>query len=94
MVVFLFAISLMATAHAIAPSVQTRFGAIEGSAVTSRFGPALVHQFTNIPYAMPPTGSRRFADTVDWSARFPGERFEATRVGRGRPILALCVVGS
>ena len=71
---------LSTAAYAINPQIHTRFGAIEGRAVTSRFGP-VVHQFTNIPYALPPTGVRRFADTVDWNARFAGGHFEATRVG-------------
>ena len=45
-----------------APVVHTQFGALLGARL-----PSGVQQFMGIPYAVPPTGQRRFANPVPWS---------------------------
>ena len=51
------------------PTVSTRFGIIQGFALPG------VDEFLGIPYAEPP---RRFADPVDWTAKYPNGTWKAT----------------
>ena len=59
---------------------RTQFGAVEGTVVLSR-GKLPVTQWLSIPYALPPTGTRRFAPPAPWEESYPGGRLRATRAG-------------
>eukprot|EP00946_MAST-07B_sp_MAST-7B-sp1_P001525 g1525.t1 len=59
---------------------RTQFGDVEGTVVLSR-GRIQVKQWLSIPYALPPTGVRRFAPPVPWNKHFPDGRLHATRDG-------------
>ena len=64
-------------------TAQTSFGTLEGLLVpTTMADPAtLVEFYGGVPFAEPPTGANRFADTVDWSAPYDGGSWNATAFG-------------
>jgi carboxylesterase type B len=71
--------SVAATASTFDPVVNTSLGQIKGLQLS--INKVEVNQYMGIPFALPPTGQRRFADPTDWTAPFKGGTFEALQAG-------------
>eukprot|EP00937_MAST-01D_sp_MAST-1D-sp2_P002463 g2463.t1 len=64
-----------------APEAQTGFGSLRGTFTANWDGSAAAEAFLGVPYALPPTGERRFAPPADWAAPFAGGARNCTDFG-------------